>query len=160
MSKLERCRLWLQAHDDLFIDLVRIYLGAGLFVKALYLLGHREYLTQVITDSGNGWFAPAALAQYVITAHLIGGALLAVGAATRIAAFVQLPILIGAVFYVYLPHMATVEPRQSLEYSALVAFLLFWLGVFGAGRWSVDYMISRKRVVTPDAATVVPKEAH
>jgi putative oxidoreductase len=153
MGKIERCKTWLQSHDDLFLDLVRIYIGAGLFVKAFYLLHHREYLTQVISDSGNVWFAPAAVAQYVIIAHMVGGALLALGLLTRVAAFVQLPILIGAVFYVYLPHMATVEPRQSLEYSALVAFLLFWLGVFGAGRWSVDYVLGRKRELP---ATTVP----
>jgi putative oxidoreductase len=154
MSKMERCRIWLQAHDDLFLDLVRIYIGAGLFVKAIYLMGHRDYLNQVIGSSGNLWFAPAAVAQYVIIAHLIGGAMLAVGLLTRVAAFVQLPILLGAVFYVYLPRMATFEPRQYLEYSALVAFLLFWIGVFGAGRWSVDYRLSRKRepVVTPEPA--------
>ena len=154
MGKIERCRFWLQEHDDLFLDLVRIYIGAGLFVKAFYLLHHREYLTQVISGSGNSWFAPAAVAQYVIIAHMVGGALLTVGLLTRLAAFAQLPILLGAVFYVYLPQMATVEPRQNLEYSALVAFLLFFLGVFGAGRWSVDYLLSRKRDVVPVAETV------
>lgn len=146
MGKIERCKMWLRAHEDMFRDLVRIYIGAGLFVKAIYLMGHRDYLMQVITDSGNSWFAPAAMAQYVITAHLVGGALLMIGLVTRVAAWVNLPVLLGAVFYVYMPHMATVEPRQYFEFTALVAFLLFWLGVFGAGRWSVDYMISRKRL--------------
>lgn len=155
MGKIERCKLWLQAHDDLFMDLVRVYIGAGLFVKAFYLLHHREYLTQVIGDSGNMWFAPAAVAQYVIIAHMIGGVLLAFGLLTRLAALAQLPILAGAVFYVYLPHMTTVEPRQSLEYSALVAFLLACQVVFGAGRWSLDYVLSRKR--EPAEAVVVPE---
>jgi putative oxidoreductase len=145
MGKIERCRVWLQAHDDLFLDLIRIYIGAGLFVKAFYLMAHRDYLAQVIGDSGNAWFATAAVAQYVIIAHMIGGALLVFGLLTRLAAFAQLPILLGAVFYVHLPHIATVEPRQHLEYSALVAFLLFWIGVFGAGRWSVDYRLGHKR---------------
>jgi putative oxidoreductase len=145
MTKFESCRVWLRAHEDLFRDLVRIYLGAGLLVKAIYLMGHRAYLAQVISDSGNTWVLPAAMAQYVILAHLVGGALLMIGLVTRLAAWVQLPILLGAMFYVYMPHMATVEPRQYFEFTALVAFLLFWLGVFGAGRWSVDYMISRKR---------------
>ncbi len=154
MGKIDRCRAWLQAHDDLFLDLVRIYIGAGLFVKAFYLMGHREYLAQVIGDSGNFWFAPAAVAQYIIIAHMIGGAMLAFGLLTRVAAFVQLPILLGAVFYVHLPHIATVEPRQHLEYSALVAFLLFWIGVFGAGRWSVDYRLSHRRDVIAPAAPV------
>lgn len=157
MGKIEHCKIWLRAHEDLFRDVVRIYLGAGLFVKAIYLMGHRDYLMQVITDSGNAWFAPAAVAQYVITAHLVGGVLLMIGLATRLAAWVQLPILLGAVFYVYMPNLATVEPRQYFEFTALVAFLLFWLGVFGAGRWSVDYVISRKR---REVVAATPAVAH
>lgn len=143
--KAERFNSWLHEHADLFLDLVRVYLGTGLFVKAFYLLANRDYLVQVISDSGNAWFAPAAVAQYVIVAHMVGGALLALGAATRLAAIAQLPILLGAVFYVHLPYVATVEPRQNLEYSALVGFLLLLFAVFGAGRFSVDYWLSRKR---------------
>jgi hypothetical protein len=40
--------------------------------------------------------------------------------------------------------MANVEPRQYLEYAGLVAFLLLLFGMFGAGRFSFDYMMSRK----------------
>ena len=123
MGKIETCKMWLRSHEDLFRDLVRVFLGAGLFVKSIYLMSHRDFLMQVITDSGNTWFAPAAMAQYVILAHFIGGLLLMVGLITRVAAFAQLPILLGAVFYVYMPRMATVEPRQYFEFTALVAFL-------------------------------------
>ena len=33
MNKIQSCKMWLRAHEDLFIDLVRIYLGCGLVVK-------------------------------------------------------------------------------------------------------------------------------
>ena len=141
---LERCQMWLRAHEDLFIDLVRIYLGCGLFVKAFHLMGNRDYLLEAISDSGGSWFGPAVIAQYVITAHLIGGAMLALGLVTRLAALMQLPALLGAVFAVYLPRMASLDPRQHLEYVALVCFLLALFSVFGAGRFSVDSMIARK----------------
>lgn len=144
MNRIERCKLWLRAHEDLFMDLVRVYLGCGLFVKAIFLMNHRDYLMQMITDSGTAWIAPAIIAHYVILAHLIGGAMLALGIATRVAAFVQLPILLGAVFALYLPRFANVEPRQYLEYTGLVAFLLMLFGIFGAGRFSFDYMMGRR----------------
>jgi putative oxidoreductase len=144
MNKIQSCKMWLRAHEDLFIDLVRIYLGCGLVVKALFLMGHHEYLDQLISESDVAWLGGSIIAHYVIFGHLIGGAMLALGLATRFAAFAQLPILLGAVFSLYLPHFATVEPRQYLEYAALVAFLLFLFGVFGAGRFSFDYMMSRK----------------
>jgi len=144
MNRIQSCKMWLRVHEDLFIDLVRIYLGCGLVVKAIFLMNHRDYLMQMIADSDVAWLGGGVIAQYIILAHLVGGAMLALGIATRVAAFAQLPILLGAVFALYLPRFATVEPRQYLEYAGLVAFLLLLFGVFGAGRFSFDYMMSRR----------------
>ena len=144
MGKIQTCKMWLRAHEDLFIDLVRIYLGCGLVVKAIFLMNHRDYLNQMITDSDIGWIGGSTIAFYVILAHLVGGAMLALGIATRVAAFAQLPILLGAIFSLYLPRFAVIEPRQYLEYAALVAFLLLLFGIFGAGRFSIDYLARRK----------------
>jgi len=53
--------------------------------------------------------------------------------------------LICAVFFVHLPKMMTsVIERQNLEFSALVLFLLVLISIYGAGRWSMDYVIARK----------------
>lgn len=144
MNKVQVCKNWLRAHEDLFIDLVRIYLGCGLFVKAFYFLAHRDYLHEMIGNSDVSWLGGAMVAHYVILAHMMGGAMLALGLGTRLAALVQLPILLGAVFSLYLPRFAVVEPRQYLEYAGLVAFLLALFAVFGAGRFSIDYLMARK----------------
>ena len=144
MNRIQSCKMWLRAHEDLFIDLVRIYLGCGLVVKAVFLMNHRDYLLQMIQDSDVSWLAGGMIANYVILGHLVGGAMLALGLATRFAAFAQLPILFGAIFSLYLPRFAIVEPRQYLEYTGLVAFLLMLFGLFGTGRFSLDYVMSRK----------------
>ena len=144
MNKIQSCKTWLRVHEDLFIDLLRIYLGCGLVVKAIFYMNNRDLLNQMITDSDIGWIGGSMIAFYVILAHLVGGIMLALGLLTRIAAFAQLPILLGAVFALYLPRFAVIEPRQYLEYTALVAFLLALFAVFGAGRFSFDYMMSRK----------------
>ena len=163
MSKMQTCKDWLRAHEDLFLDLVRIYLGCGLVVKAVFLMSHHDYLMQLIGDSDVAWLGASMIANYIIFAHLIGGAMLALGLATRFAAFVQFPIPLAAIFAIYLPRFATVEPRQYLEYAGLVAFLLFFLGVFGAGRFSFDYMMSRKlreMKASSEARTAATSEAH
>jgi putative oxidoreductase len=144
MNKLQTCKTWLRAHEDLFIDLVRIYLGCGLFVKAFFFINHRDYLHQMIGNSDVSWIGSAVVGHYIILAHMAGGAMLALGIATRLAALVQLPILFGAIFSLYLPRYAVIEPRQYLEYTALVAFLLALFVVFGAGRFSIDYLMSRR----------------
>jgi len=70
---------------------------------------------------------------------------------TRLAALAQIPILIGAIIYVWLPEMPFFEQRQNLEFSALVLFLLTLIFVYGAGRFSVDYLITRKESRQPQA---------
>jgi uncharacterized membrane protein YphA (DoxX/SURF4 family) len=139
-----RLRLWVESHTDIIWDLVRIYLGIGLFLKAIFYLMHRDYLLQLMDSMGTSWIAPAMMAHYIILAHLFGGLLMALGLLTRVAALVQIPVLLAAVFYLYLPKMMFLEPRQNLEFSALVLFLLLLTAAFGAGRWSLDHYLSRK----------------
>lgn len=126
----------LEVHRDLVLDAIRVYLGTGLFFRGLALLVTEGGLQQLAgsTEPGLGL---AGLTVYVTAAHLVGGALLAVGLYTRIAAFVQLPILIGAVFLMHW-NQGILSADQSFEFSALVLFLLVLVCAFGSGRWSLD----------------------
>jgi putative oxidoreductase len=145
MRDVKEVNHWIKTHGDLALDLVRIYLGIGLMVKAIFFMTHSEYLLQLMDTGGSMWFAPALVQHYVVLAHLFGGLCLTLGLITRAAAAVQLPILLSAVFYVHLPHVITsVEARQSLEFAGLVLFLLSLISIYGAGRWSLDYLLARK----------------
>lgn len=126
----------LEAHRDLVLDALRVYLGTGLFFRGLALLVTEGGLQQLVgtTEPGLGL---AGLSVYVTAAHLVGGALLAVGLYTRLAALIQLPILVGAVVLVHW-HDGLLSADQSLEFSALVLFLLVLVCAFGSGRWSLD----------------------
>jgi putative oxidoreductase len=146
---------WIKTHGDLALDLVRMYLGVGLIIKAVYFMGHSDYLMHQMDTMGSLWFAPAILVHYVILAHLVGGICLLLGLFTRSAAIIQLPILASALFYIHLPNMvASVEARQSVEFAGLVLFLLALISVYGAGRWSMDNWLGRqefKKLFEPDA---------
>jgi putative oxidoreductase len=140
---------WIKTHGDIALDLVRIYLGLGLMIKAVYFMNHTDYLLHYMDTMGSMWFLPALMVQYVVLAHLFGGLCLTVGLITRGAALIQLPILLVAMFAVHLPHIITsVEARQSLEFAGLVFFLLFLISIYGAGRWSLDYLLGRKQNAT------------
>jgi uncharacterized membrane protein YphA (DoxX/SURF4 family) len=155
MKSINECKSWIESHMDIVIDLVRIYLGIGLFVKGLYFMLRQEELKKLLEGADNMAFAQGAIAHYVIPVHLAGGLLLAIGLLTRLAALSQIPILLGAIFYVWLPKVLLVEQRQNLEFSALVLFLLALICVYGAGRLSVDHLITRKErrhVQAPTAA--------
>ena len=136
---------WIKTHGDIALDLVRIYLGIGLILKSVYLMGHSDYFLKMMDVAGSMWFAPALALHYIVLAHVCGGILLIFGMFTRTAALVQIPVLLAALFYVHLPQMAaSIDARQSVEFEGLVLFLLVLLSIYGAGRWSVDYAWSRK----------------
>jgi len=126
----------IESNRHLVLDVVRVYLGAGLFFRGLVL---------ALTDTGlqqlTGGAAPSVttsgVALYVMTAHLAGGALLVVGLYTRLAALLQIPVLAGAVLVVHWQN-GLLSANQSLEFSALVLFLLGLVFLFGGGRWSLD----------------------
>lgn len=126
----------LESHRDLVLDALRVYLGAGLFFRGLALVTTEGGLQLLLgtTEPGLGL---TGLTVYVTAAHVVGGALLTVGLYTRLAALVQLPILVGAVFLVHW-NEGLLSADQSLEFSALVLFLLVLVGAFGGGRWSMD----------------------
>jgi putative oxidoreductase len=124
----------LEAQRDLVLDALRVYLGTGLFFRGLALLVTDAGLQQL---AGSTSFGLSGLTVYVTAAHLVGGVLLAVGLYTRVAALAQLPILAGAVAVVHWQD-GLLSANQSLEFSALVLFLLVLVCTFGSGRWSLD----------------------
>jgi len=134
----------IESSQELVLDIVRIYLGFGLFFRGAALLVAENGLQQ-LTQGAATSLPISGVAVYVTAAHLIGGALLAVGLYTRFAALIQLPILAGAVFLVHWQG-GLLSADQSFEFSALVLFLLFLVSVFGAGQWSLDARRSRTQV--------------
>ncbi len=154
MKNINDCKQWIQSHVDIVIDLVRMYLGVGLFVKGLYFLMHKEEMQKLLEGADKVVFAQGAVAHYVIPVHLVGGLLLAIGLLTRLAALAQMPILIGAVFYFWLPQVLFFEQRQNFEFAMLVLFLLVLIFVYGGGRFSVDHLITKKerRDLQPQSA--------
>ena len=145
MKDLDHTNHWIKVHGDLFLDLIRIYLGVGLFWKGIYFASHTDELTGLMEQSGNLWLTTGTVAHLVILAHLAGGFFLAIGLITRLAALVQVPVLAAAVIFVHLPRaFRAIESRQSLEFTALVLVLLIMISIYGGGRFSVDFLLAKK----------------
>src|SRR5690606_9585985 len=112
------------------------------------------YLNLVPEAQGDGFLVSGLLMHYVALAHIGGGLLLAVGLATRLAALVQIPVLLGAVF-VHLPGSLGAAD-QSLELAALTLLLLVVCALWGSGPWSADAYLERKaRTEAEDEARAV-----
>lgn len=138
MEKLRQFIGWADAHPKVWLDCVRIYLGLGLFIRGLFIITNTkaEFIQVLIQRLDYPWLITVGLLHYIALAHLIGGLMLVVGLLTRIAAWVQVPVLAGAL----LVHRAEglMTTGQSLELSALVFFLLLIFALSGAGPLSVD----------------------
>ena len=139
MEPLRQSIRWAETHPKVWLDCVRIYLGLGLFIRGIMIITstRADFVHEMLQRSGQSWLVSAALLHYVSLAHFIGGAMLTVGLLTRLAAIVQLPILAGAVLLVHRAE-GLMSGGQSLEFSALVLFLLVVVAVAGAGPLSID----------------------
>ena len=143
---MQRLIAWADAHREDWLDCVRIYLGLGLFARGLLLITNTStgYFVDLLQRSGQSWITSGLVLHYVMIAHFVGGLLLTIGFLTRLAALVQIPILAGAVFFVHRQD-GLFALGQSLEFSALVLFMLGVFTVAGAGRWSLDHVTFQAR---------------
>ena len=156
---MQRFIVWANSHREYWLDCVRIYLGVGLFARGLLLITNNStgFFEELIQRSGQSWLTHGVLLHYVILAHFVGGLLLTIGFLTRLAALIQIPILIGAVFFVHRAE-GLLASTQSLEFSGLVLFLLVVFLVSGAGKLSLDYVTFDRETADhrlPSSGTVI-----
>ncbi|MEM1043345.1 MAG: DoxX family protein [Bacteroidota bacterium] len=140
MSASHRAIEWMDANRDLVFDLIRIYLGIALFIRGALFISDSSSLVEILGAGTDVSLLSVALVHYVALAHLGGGLLLTLGLLTRVAALLQVPILIGAVFVVHAGE-GLLAAGQSFELATLVLFLLVAIFLHGSGRLSLDYYL-------------------
>lgn len=138
MNLLQSIERWGDAHHPKWLDFIRILLGIFLFLKGVEFINNMDRLIILMEKSEFlGSISLGILAHYIVFAHLVGGALIVFGLLTRIAALVQIPILLGAIFLVN-SSMGIFAPHAELWMSILVLGLLIFFLVAGSGPISVD----------------------
>ena len=132
---------WADMHHPLWLDFIRIGLGIFIFIKGVMFIQDTTALMDIMRKSQFPWVS-VGLAHYVALAHLAGGAMIAMGLKTRAAIIFQLPILIGAVFFIN-PTRGFYSENTELWSSIIVLLLLVFFLIFGSGRFSIDRAISK-----------------
>lgn len=138
MSVLSNVESWGNSHRPGFLDIFRIALGIFITYKGLQFITQMDELKNTTAGITN-WFAGAALAHYIIFAHILGGPLIIAGLFTRVVCLLQLPILIGAVLFINAPrgHLS-LGNYMELWVSVLILTGLIVFIIFGAGKYSLD----------------------
>jgi uncharacterized membrane protein YphA (DoxX/SURF4 family) len=129
---------WFDNHIDFGYSSIRIFLGTGLFIRGLLLFLDPYKITQLANATEYYWWF-----SYITIIHMIGGLFLVLGLFSRLASLIQIPILIGAVFYVHIGQ-GLLSNGQSLELATLVLVLLVVYMLFGPGKISVDEYLSKR----------------
>lgn len=134
--QVERARGWIDGHRDVFLDALRVYLGVALMAKGIAFARDHASLVLLTEKSSLAWVQSMA-SQYVVPVHVFGGFLLAIGLVSRTAALFNIPILLGAIFFVH-GREGLFATGGGLELDLLVLFLLLVFAVVGSGRVSID----------------------
>ena len=134
MNLVQRVEHWGDAHHPQWLDFVRIGLGIFLCFKGVDFLNNMSAMLNLITSKMSfGSFTSMLMSNYIAFAHILGGILLILGVLTRFACVIQLPILLGAIFFIDLsPDMY--RPLSEVLLSIGVFLLLVVFLVIGNGR--------------------------
>lgn len=140
---LNRVEHWADTHHPIWLDVLRVGLGIFLMIKGFMFVQNTDALFSIMQKSQFPWVS-IGLAHYVAFAHLVGGFLIAIGLITRVAILFQLPILLGAVFFIN-PERGFYSENTELWSSIIVLLLLIAFLIFGSGRFSVDHLIRKPK---------------
>ena len=137
MNLLQRLEYWGEHHHPRWMDIIRIALGIFLVYKGADFLNNMSNLISLMTSNKyptSFWFMLAG--HYTVFAHIAGGICLALGAFTRMACLIQIPILLGAVFFVS-TNEKMLRPYSELALTILVLLLLIYFLIAGNGPWAI-----------------------
>lgn len=125
-----------------WIEGLRITLGMMLLFRGLYFAGNVTEIYQRIDETF--FVSGFVTSHYVITVHIVGGILIMIGLMTRLAIIFQIPVFLAAVFFVA-GRDVMVGLDTNLEFALLALVLLVVFFFYGAGKWSVDHHLMRKK---------------
>jgi uncharacterized membrane protein YphA (DoxX/SURF4 family) len=134
MNLVQRVEHWGDTHHPQWLDIVRIGLGLFLCYKGIdFLMNLGSMLGLLTSKMSFGSFTSMLMSNYIAFAHILGGILLILGVLTRFACLIQIPILLGAIFFV---NSDLYKPFSALALPIVVLLLLICFLVIGNGKWS------------------------
>jgi len=138
MSVLKKIQHWGDLHHPIWLDYFRITLGLILIWKGLLFATNLESFNHLMRGAPLGTALSISLfAHLIIMLHLIGGLAIALGTHTRLFCLLNLPILVGAVFFINLSQ-GIFRPYSEFWLSACVLAGLICFLIEGNGRLSVE----------------------
>ncbi|MDT3405192.1 DoxX family protein [Mucilaginibacter terrae] len=149
MNVVQKVEHWGDVHHAKWLDAIRVLLGLIIFSKGIVFISQTGAQQDWILQ--NSMFSSTALTSMAIIhtvafVHIVGGLLITMGLLTRFAVVIQIPILLGAIFFVNIARGFTfLNSELWLSIVVLLMLVVFW--VVGSGAFSVDHWINMNRPV-------------
>lgn len=142
MNYLQRIEHWGDIHHPKWIDMLRMLLGIFLFFKGVEFAHNSGQFTSMLENQMRfSTFMVLIVHHYIIFAHVAGGFFIAAGLLTRLACVIQIPVVLGAIFF---GGFSLFEPFSQIWLALLILFLLIFFIVEGNGPWSLERFIERE----------------
>lgn len=138
MNLLNKIQNWGDNHHPKWLDYFRMLLGVVLIWKGIDFYINMEAFDRLMHGAMLGTaFSISLAAHLIIIVHIIGGIAIALGTHTRVFCLINLPILIGAVFFINISG-GIFKPYSEFWFSSLVLAGLICFIIEGDGVISVE----------------------
>ena len=137
MGMLQRLEKWSTTHHPRWLVFLRISLGIALVLKGITFISDSTGVGSLLSDTPLGISADSWIIVAIAWIHLFAGFMITIGLYTRIAALLQIPILLGAVIFVNAPR-GILAPGSEFGLSLVILFLLIFFFIEGSGPVSLD----------------------
>jgi uncharacterized membrane protein YphA (DoxX/SURF4 family) len=130
-------------HNKIIILLFRVILGGALFIKGVDFIRNKVVLRQVIAE--NDLLESFSVLESAIPwIHILGGLLIIIGMYTRLAIFIQIPLVISAIILLYNTKNSSFYSIEMIFAVIILIMLLLYLK-FGDGFYSWRNLIHKER---------------
>jgi uncharacterized membrane protein YphA (DoxX/SURF4 family) len=131
------------------MTVLRIYLGVALAIKGIYYITDMQQLEATLGE--NFGETRNLIAWFVVFAHSVGGACLALGFVTRLSAGLNAVVLAGATFihFIGMESIGLIGGDPDFQFAMLVLVTLLVFLWQGSGRFSMDRMMRGDDGVSP-----------
>lgn len=146
MNLLARLRELNNSRSAYGLLVLRIILGLALFLKGIQFMRNDALLSGVLLAS-EGIRKYTWLEVFIPWAHLFGGLLILIGLFTRWASLIQIPIVLGAIFFVQHGSAASFDGLE-LPLAILILLLLFVFLLLDDGALSWRRLLESERTIT------------
>ena len=146
MNHFARVRELSKTRYAVWLLVLRIGLGLALFFKGIQFMRNDALLSEVIAVSP-GIQKFAWLQVFIPWVHLFGGLMILIGLFTRWVSLVQIPLVVGAIFFIK-QDSRVYFGNLELPLAILVFLLLLVFVVLGDGNLSWKRLIQSERSIT------------